>query len=445
MTGTVLRVKGGRPAGGEYAAHERQEANIELSNDADLETQDYVPDPNHGRVFNIPAENLAAAMAQIDKANRRLERAGVDARFTAETEIDSREINGRRYEYVRMMLNEPRLGFEGWTFTGAHQFTADDKVISFGKEAPEVTDAHCDHCGKNRRRESVYTLHSETEGDKQVGKSCLTAFLGVKPEGLWALESRIDLAVFEEPDDPDWSPSPASQVFDAEELIIAALAASNDGKDFISRGAASMEDRATADEVLMGFNALLATETPARAARAKEILAWVSAIPEDADSDYLINLRQVIGGERRIVKAKHVALAVSAIGAIDFERQLAEAKAARLLREKNKVRAYLAAPKEKLEGIKATVISTKTFEGMHYNTYTTLVKLRGADGHTITWFASGVKDYKDGTEVNIKATVKANEEFNGEWQTVITRAKLTDPETGETLGTFNTGFVEEEE
>jgi len=440
---TKVRVKAGRPAGGEFANREHQEASIELSEETFDEYPEFEQDPDHGRVFNIPAENVHLAMAQIDKANRRLERAGVDARFTVETELDTKEIDGRHYEFARMTLNEPKLGFEGWEFTGAHQLTADGQVISYGENAPEVTDASCDHCGKNRRRESVYTLHSETEGDMQVGKSCLTAFLGIKPEGLWALESPIDLAEFEEPDDPDWSPSPASQVYDAEELIVAALAASNDGQDFISRGASTMEDRATADEVLMGFDALLQAETPARAARAREILEWVSAIPEDEDSDYLINLRQAIGGERRIVKAKHVALAVSAISAIGHEQRRAEAEAARALREKNKVRSFLAAPKEKLEDIEATVLSTHTFPGVHYNTYTTLVKLRGADGHTITWFASGVKDYKEGATVKVKGTVKANEVFNDEYQTVLTRAKITDPESGKVLGEVNTGFIDE--
>tara|TARA_R110002051_G_scaffold60546_9_gene110890 strand:- start:3341 stop:4657 length:1317 start_codon:yes stop_codon:yes gene_type:complete len=436
MTGTILRVERGRPTGGEFAAHERQEASIELSVEPAEESASPVLS------YDIPYENVHLVMSKIEKANKRLERAGVEARFTVESEPVTKEVDGIDYEFTRMTLNEPQLGFEGWTFTGAHQRTADGHILSFGENAPEVTDVRCDHCGKNRRRESVYTLHSETEGDMQVGKSCLSAFLGIKPEGLWALERPIELDEFEQPDDPDWSPSPSSRVFDAQELIVAALAASADGQEFTSRNAATSKDPATADTVLLGFEELSQLETPERVARAQEILKWVSEIPEDEDSDYLSNLRTVIGGERRIVKAKHVPLAVSAISAIEYERLRAEAEAARALRESQKVRAYLAAPKEKIEDLDATVISTNTFPGVHYNTYTTLVKLRGKDGHLITWFASGIKDYEEGSTVKVKGTVKANEIYNDDYQTVLTRAKITDPETGNVLGDPLDRFIE---
>jgi hypothetical protein len=54
---------------------------------------------------------------------------------------------------------------------------------------------------------------------------------------------------------------------------------------------------------------------------------------------------------------------------------------------------------------------------------TTILKFEDSDGNILTWFASGGKSYEKGGKVNLKATVKAHDEFKGVKQTVITRAK----------------------
>jgi hypothetical protein len=53
----------------------------------------------------------------------------------------------------------------------------------------------------------------------------------------------------------------------------------------------------------------------------------------------------------------------------------------------------------------------------------TILKFEDAAGNVLTWFASGGKSYKQGDIVNLKATVKAHNEYRDVKQTVITRAK----------------------
>jgi len=56
--------------------------------------------------------------------------------------------------------------------------------------------------------------------------------------------------------------------------------------------------------------------------------------------------------------------------------------------------------------------------------FSTILKFEDAAGNVLTWFASGNPGFENGKKVSVKATVKAQEEYRGVKQTVITRAKL---------------------
>lgn len=58
--------------------------------------------------------------------------------------------------------------------------------------------------------------------------------------------------------------------------------------------------------------------------------------------------------------------------------------------------------------------------------YVYLYNLVDADGNTFVWFASkpALSGFKNGEKINLKFTIKAHNEFNGEKQTAIARAKV---------------------
>lgn len=427
------RTPKGTRAGGEFAEHSRDEADIELTADGDMAWE---RPEGWGTVFTFPSERLALAATKIERANRRLEHAGISERFSFDTELNVVNNEGKLIEMATITLNRPSLSFGDWKFTGAHQFTADGQVLSFADERLDfkVEDSHCDHCGKTRQRGSVYTLHSDVEGDKQVGKSCLSAFLGIKPVGLWALESDLDFSDLE-PDESDegFGNYGGSQVYPAEDLVLAAVIASDAG-GFTPKSRATGERPATAELVLDNFTGLVENATSSHREKAAEILQWINDQKPEPDNDYMQNLRASIAGDSRWVKTKHVGIAVSVVGAYDNAREYIERQRLRDEQNSKIKKSYLAPPATKVKDIGATILSANMSEGYRPGSTQTLVKMLDDDGHLLTWWASGAKHFEAGDKIVVAATVKKNDEYRDEFQTVLTRAKITDPTTGDLLG-----------
>ena len=138
--------------------------------------------------YKVRKSSLPEALKRIDKANRRLERAGITERFEVTTReyLHRDENSAVLTEMVGLTLNRPSISYEGWAFVGAHQSTPDGNIVSYGS-GERAVDMRCEHCGHNRPRSAVYTLRHESGDTAQVGSSCMKDFLGIAPAGLWAL------------------------------------------------------------------------------------------------------------------------------------------------------------------------------------------------------------------------------------------------------------------
>jgi hypothetical protein len=442
-----MRQPSGIPVGGEFASHRRPDGNVALGDqgrdpeDHWFEDENEVPEHVEQDTFTFNTSRLAAAIAKIDKANKRLARAHVNAHFeyTLDTKVVFDERHLMHIERTTLTLNRPVLKQEGWTFEAAFDFTPDGDVVRAYAVDGDVTDpvnSHCDVCNTNRQRERVYSLRN-TEGMKtQVGSTCLASFLGIRPEGLWALDYDLDFEEGEDDDETDWSTRSGYAVYPAENLIAAALEASDNGKEFISRSRSTFDHPATADLVTSDFNKYNDVVTDKQLAEARRIIRWVKSLPDDDNNDYTANLRALLvpkkRGDEKWVKSKHVPTAASAVGSYYAAKDKATAGKIRKEQKAAEVKGYLAEPKAKLEAVRATVVTSRYLGDQQYPS--TIVKLLTEDGHAVSWFAAGSKDFTPGQKVNIRATVKANEIYQDSYETVITRAKLTDPETGEVQG-----------
>lgn len=106
----------------------------------------------------------------------------------------------------------------GWKFVAALQHVKNasgwETIIRNAPEAPEAPAQYracapdCDHCHSIRNRHDTYLLVNEAGDWKQVGSSCLEAFLpGVDPERyLWLAEMNISLGSFASDDDVENGP-----------------------------------------------------------------------------------------------------------------------------------------------------------------------------------------------------------------------------------------------
>ena len=385
--------------------------------------------------FSFPTRKLTSAMHKIELANRKLERAGIEERFEYEVSTEIRYRNGVGVEYSTMTLNTPSISYDGWDFKAVHEFAASGGVIShYAKEyeppSEDITN-RCEHCGSNRHREKVYVVTNREGVTKQVGSSCIKAFLGVKPSGMWALDSDLGLSDYEpnEMEDEILFSDRTAHVFESEDAIAAALVASNNGENFLSRSAADGGQTPTADQIMTNFKDWSAKISTEQRELAREIIAYANSLENQNDNSYVANLKSALGeGERSYVRYKDIPLAVSAIASWRAAKSKAIEEVTQAKLKEAQPKSFIAAPGEKLNGIKATVTRKRTFPGSFgYNPKDTdLLILQAEDGHIIKWSTTNSKGLEEGDEVYVdNATVKANQVYEETYQTVIKTPKIT--------------------
>ena len=387
-------------------------------------------------------ENIAEAQARIAKVNARLAKAGIEDRFEAVNVVEGTfEAKEGDYpfqttvtvDFMEFELNRPSIGYGGWTFAASVSFEEGGTLVNAvpgqdltGWVRPE---AHlCEHCGTIRNRVKSFVLRNDETGEfMQIGSSCLTLFLGVKP-ALWAVG--WELPEQSEASYSDFTP----RSYDRNLWLAISLAVSENGAGFVSKGKArEWEQQSTSDLVmdvyspnryLMNRDASHAAWVAEMQAKAEGILAeqpeLIAEVIEAGqrvglDSDYGMNLAVVL--ESETVSGRGLGILTSVVGVYAREQaKEAERKAT------PKVEGFLGEPKERIKDLPVTVTGLKYLDGA-YGT-TTLVSMRATSGHTVKWFASGVKEFGIGQELVIDATIKAHENYQGTDQTMITRAKV---------------------
>lgn len=431
--------------GGQFTTEARSEADLTLASpDLDLDGLDGDDGDDEPALprYSIPASAVGEAQARIEKANRRLARAGIDERFTFELTEPYVTVAGDppREMFCRdLTLSHPSISYGGYQFVAAVDHLEGGALVRSkpGVELngwrPEVSE--CEHCGTTRRRSSTYLVQHEDGTRKQVGSSCMTDFLGVKPAGLWAL----GFDPLEEAEDDRWLSGggySADYASDNLEVLAVALAVTEGGRDYVSRQASQWCGSAsTADAVrnqLYGESPRETAEERAKrsqiAERAEQFLAdgtaaKVLAHARDMEgaSDYATNMRVLAAGEH--VDYKHTALLASAVSgwARDNDRRkVREARAAAY------VPGHLAPVGEKVAGHAAVIERVVYLDNdfRYDGVPDTLLIMRAETGQTLKWKASGRHDLTAGDKISLSGgRVKEHGEYGGQDQTVLTRVK----------------------
>jgi hypothetical protein len=388
-----------------------------------------VEDKREG-VSVFPASKLDEAIHRVDIANRKLARAGIEERFDYEVEhFIETDLEGRRFDMVRMSLTHPELHVGGWDFVAAVDKADDGAMLTRvipGKELNGYAPEHfeCDHCGSNRRRSSTYLLRNKETGEyKQVGSNCLESFSGVRPKALWALnydpeedDSYLDTG------ERRWGSR--DSMLPTKSVVAAALAISDNGEKYRSRMLEQETGQdSTASEVKSFFfssnndnryNDINIDDHEAAAA------SMIETTHFDTDNDYGRNMKTLLSQE--YVSYKHVGYVVSVIAA-------AKKQQARQERESRpRAQGYAGQIGDKLKNVPVTVKQAKlipTYIPNVGDSYKTLLVMTTDDGKELKWWASGEKDFKAGDMLTVtSATIKDLDTFNGDEQTVITRARV---------------------
>ncbi|MGN7187528.1 hypothetical protein [Microbacterium enclense] len=360
--------------------------------------------------YRIPTANLGLLNARLDAANKRLKRAGVEERFTftAIPRVVHDEHTGLTYETNDVTLNTPRIAAGDWRFDGVHELGANGHVVShFAHGADAVFDRAgdrllCEHCGHRRARSKVFVVTNPQTGEtKQVGTNCLELFLGMKPEGLWALTEDFEPGDLEVDDDNLGSfRAPSDSVTAADDVLAVTLRVMAEDGAYLSKSKAAHHETPTATKVqerLAEHAAVKPLLSAAERDEIGEVFAWLDGLPAEDQSEYQNNLVQVLRPDRdgnRLVDRKHVPLVASAISAYRSHKAFEERKrirdGARAARDAAKKQEFLAPVGEKLKGrgIEATVIGVRLGEDHGYGR-PFHVTLMDDEGHVVYWKASG--------------------------------------------------------
>lgn len=413
-------------------------------------------------VYTIPGYKLATFQSKVAAANNRLERAGITARF--EFSYEDIQVRGG-YNSFLGVYSEPAV-YETWvnaTLTtafnlslGAYTFLASLVAEEAGMTvhtAPghelggyePAGDDHCDHCNVDRRRTRLYIVRNDETGELlQLGHSCIELYTGFSPKGLWALQFADELSGFTEDDGIGGGWSSADRSATVNEVIALAFAYSNEGRNYVSskvewqvgtgarvrthifQGAPKRSNYGRDEQ---GYQRDLAEYTKAvedgarylaDAALVADIRASVETVAEN--TDYGRNLRVILAGE--FVTSKNIGFAASVVSVYAREKELAVKRAQEAARPK--AQGFLAEVGTRIKKAFSIELSVVRQREGDYG-WTTWMVGKTPEGHIVCWNASGKHDYEVGDVLKLEAaTVKAHEQYKGDDQTVITRAKIDD-------------------
>jgi hypothetical protein len=393
--------------------------------------------------FQIHPDNAHKVAATIQKANDKLARNGIPDRFTYTLENGSINEsvwsdNGMTIRTVENVLvctlNVPSISYGGWEFVArCEPFGDNGKLITYPVPGIELngyrpSEYRCDHCGIDRYRKATYLIRNANGEFKQIGSTCLQPFLGIEPTGLWAL--------FFDPSSVSESEASNNGIggyfpkeYNALDIMRLALAVSDNGKGFASKGSTVYSGVSTVDIVNMclstgkvreaGMSHFDSEVFAGNESLAKAIINHAATL--NGTKDYEVNLSTIAQSET--IGAKQFGLFVSAIGS--YNRQMAyEVKQAVKAESTDKGNnLFFGDIKGKVTDHQMTVTFINNDIPTKFGT-ATLITFLDNEGYAFKWFASGVKRYDIGQSVKVTGTIKAHDTYNGLNQTQLNYCKI---------------------
>lgn len=422
--------------------------------------RDELEDDTYRPVFTVNPDDMDKFDKKIKKANERLAKNGIEDRFTYDVTYEERreEVppgSGMyvHHQYAIVELNKPVIAIKGNTFLASVTQEEGGMLVRGTKESdldgwrPESMS--CDHCGHNRGRKKVYIIQDKEGQRKQVGSSCVAEYMGVRPEGLWALD--VDRETFNAPDNtPKFKP-----MYEPKNIALVSMALSSDGHDYL--GSQSMNP--TSEEVRNYFNPPTPMGTEAQKFRMrqeneererrvaeyasnpenlKKVEEAVAAVEKMNRSDYGENMKTIFRSSTVSGKSFNYAVSVAAVynrakkdesKRKQWDQEKADREAKRAEQNSQYASGFLGNEGDSVKGTSATFMGMRG-TGMtdFYGDPVQAITLKSADNKQVVWFTSKPEyEFKEGDEIEITSgSIKRHGNYQGVDQTIITRAKIVD-------------------
>jgi hypothetical protein len=398
------------------------------------------------RTLNIPAfrfEQLTAALAKLGKKAVKLGCKAPAASILRSYTVDVSE-DKKFPELVEW--NEVKIDYELITVAGEWRFLASlETVDSVNGEprnrvsGPNLSNEHaarfvtahqnCDHCNHNRKRNLTFIVQNCNDETKQIGSTCLQAYMGIDPAAAVAGMS-FDAKIAELGDGDDWGYSKsAPRCWSLND--VAAIALSLISKNgFVSAAQAEFQGNKTGDDMVSflvrnvpqlsdWYAAVTPSEENKAAAAAivkrlsdRILPAYINA-PTTLDS-FAFKLGIILN--RQVADYKDMQIFAAAVNR----------EAGIMARENVKSSVKNEWLPNVKEGDKIAVEATISMAKEVQSSFgcSTLVKFLTAEGYPLTTFHSGQQEFNPGSRVKVTGTVKRLEDGKFGKQTMLTRVKV---------------------
>lgn len=387
---------------------------------------------------HLTAYGLGKVADAVKAANKIAKRAGlqpVSYKVIGSEKRTYKDFNGGwdfQVEWFEVEVSGEPVKVDGWEFLASIEHTENGNIMHSHSQQnlPEQyrtsSSRTCDVCHTNRERKQTYIVCKDGQY-KQVGSSCLKDFFGVNVNAVAKLFDEWRDIVSNTASDEDMDEYIGSggsyEVSLASYMSYVVKVIRENG--YVSRkNVASNGGLSTADMVgnYMSTNEPKYRPSDADKAEAKAMIAEVQATPLNSNNDYEWNLSVLVKNE--FISPKSYGLAASLPAFIGRIHET-ERKAAL----KNEfVQGYITGNEGDKITVNVKVLSVKEIAGFYGTTY--LYKMVSEDNHIVTWFASSEK-MSDGCTATVTGTIKSFTKFNGEYQTQLTRCKVSNMVEGE--------------
>jgi hypothetical protein len=406
----------------------------------------------------LTGKGLTGLRELTTKLNKRAKKCGVVPVVVTVVSTESvvNEKTGYPTEWYNVEIDGCAPCINGWSL--AARIENNDVIGSVtrivpGKFADDDYSAYrdhdfgCDHCNTKRKRNDVFVL-ADSDGRKQVvGRNCLADFLrttdanGFAEWAAWMDQlANIDNAGCEDEAGDCGTDGRYGQPTCNLKTFLSAVRACTVKIGWTSRTASREQDgrTATADDAffLLFGSGELHTKFVRRnelenhadyAEYAEKAIAWaLSLTPEQtAQNDYLDVLVRIATAGTTDYSLAGYAASMGAAMDRDNERQTKNAENA----ENAKAAVHIGSPKERLRDLVVTVVRVRYCEGQFGVSTIVAMETTLPDGSVapMTWFASGSKEFDEGTDYNFTGTVKSHDDDNRYGrQTKVNRCKLTE-------------------
>lgn len=328
-------------------------------------------------------------------------------------------------EFIDTEITGTPPSYEGWTFLAKVEWDADSGLVVYSApgasniDRAKLVENACDHCKINRSRKHIYVVVDANGNQIQVGSTCLKDFLGWNVNPVWIDTSDVsEDSLFGEGGYGHTDPT-----YSTETVLAAAWAAIQEFG--FQRADSTSPTKYTVATVLnpvtpkeRKISAQVAPHIPESMQMASLIREWILSDAFNGDSDYVINLKNIAGGN--FVRFRNFGFLVSApqAWAKAMDRDLVRRQEAA-----NTVSAWNGQVGDKLE----ITVTLKSIRGISSDWgESDLYTFEGVEDHQVyKWFSSRVI-FREVTDepIQIKGTVKKLDEYNGIKSTVLTRVKV---------------------